>query len=572
MKSYLVRKAPSSVYVLVFAVIAIAPWLGSAGVKADVLLHPQKASNHELGSVLTPVPQPDLAGTEESVQEALRAARSELSTLLDNPTTTREHLAQSFGEMAGFYHAHHLYTTAEACYVNAETLAPAEFRWPYLLGYVHQQASDPSAAVTAYRRALQIRPDYAPAKMRLAEVYLELNQPELAEPLLRKLVDVDAVRGAALFRLGRLSFDRKDYQAAVDYYRQALEAHPQATRIHYTLAMAYRGLGDVEHARAHLQQRGEGEPRIEDPLVDDLGGLLKGARPHLFRAIESVRAGHYDDAKRGFSAALAIDPDNVNARVSYARVLYLMGDRAGARSELEEVLRRDSDHALGNFLMGLLVEEAGAQEAALRYYRQALKNDPEHSGAHYLLGNASMRVGNFAAAAQHYLQTLEQEPDHYPARLLVAMASLKTGRNCERARAWIEEGIKRHPNDTKLKFVLARLLACCSGGAARDAERALELAQSLYDEYSALENAETLAMAYAKVGRFDDAAGLQRNAIAATMAAGAFFYLPRLEESLALYQNGRQCQQPWSTDDAIFLPPPFDAYRPFRDYPTLHAY
>jgi tetratricopeptide (TPR) repeat protein len=506
------------------------------------------------------------------VQEALTAARSELGMLVDNPATPRETLAQSYGEMAGFYHAHHLYTTAEACYVNAETLAPTVFRWPYLLGYVYQQASNPSAAVTAYQRALRIRPDYAPAKMRLAEVHLELNQPEPAEPLLRKLVDVDEVRAAALFRLGRLSFDRKDYQHAVNYYQQALEARPQATRIHYTLAMAYRGLGDVERARVHLQQRGDGEPRIEDPLVDDLGMLLKGARPHLFRAIESVRAGHYEDARRGFSEALAIDPDNVNARVSYARVLYLMGDRAGARRELEEVLRRDSNHALGNFLMGLLVEEAGSQEAALGYYHQTLTADPEHSGAHYLLGNVFMREGKFAVAAQHYLKTLEQEPDHYPARLMAAMASFKTGASCKHTRAWIEEGINRHPKDTKLAFVLARLLACCPDDSGRDGQRALELAQTLYDEFNALENAETLAMAYAEVGRFDDAAVLQQNAIEATVAAGAFFYLPRLEENLALYQNGRICRKPWSAGDTIFLPPEFDAYGPFREYPTLHAY
>ena len=562
----------SAVRVWFIVLIAFSVCLGVAVAKADVLLNPTEASNRELGRLLTPVPEPDLAGTEESVQEALRAARAELGTLVNNPATTRAHLAQSFGEMAGFYHAHHLYTTAEACYVNAETLAPTDFRWPYLLGYVHQQASNPGAAVTAYRRALQIRPNYAPAEMRLAEVYLELNQSDLAEPLLRKLIDVDEVRGAALFRLGRLSFDRKDYQDAVNYYQQALEARPQATRIHYTLAMAYRGLGDVERARTHLQQRGDGEPKIEDPLVDDLGMLLKGARPHLFRAIESVRAGHYDDAKRGFSEALKIDPDNGNARVSYARVLYLMGDRAGARRELKEVLRRDSNHALGNFLMGLLVEETGAQETALQYYHQALIADPQHSGAHYLLGNARMREGKFAAAERHYRKTLEQEPDHYPARLLAAMASLKTGPNCTQARAWVEEGVNRHPNDTKFTFVLARLLACCPDDSARDGRRALELAKQLYDDFNALENAETLAMAYAEVGRFDDAARLQQNAVEATMAAGAFFYLPRLEENLALYQRGRQCQQPWSAGDTIFLPPEFDAYRPFRDYPTLHAY
>ena len=188
------------------------------------------------------------------------------------------------------------------------------------------------------------------------------------------------------------------------------------------------------------------------------------------------------------------------------------------------------------------------------------------------MGNGLMREGQFAAAEPHFRKTLEQEPEHYPARLMVAMASLKTGPDCRSARAWLEEGTKRYPDDTMLVFVLARLLATCPDDSVRDGQRAFELAKKLYDGFNSLENAETLAMAYAEVGRFDDAVALQRNAIVATTAAGAFFYLPRLENNLALYQNGRPCRNPWSEGDPVFLPPEFDAYRPFRDYPTLHAY
>jgi hypothetical protein len=123
-----------------------------------------------------------------------------------------------------------------------------------------------------------------------------------------------------------------------------------------------------------------------------------------------------------------------------------------------------------------------------------------------------------------------------------------------------------------LTYPLARLLATSPVAGVRDGERALRLAEQLFAQFNSLEHAEVLAMAQAEVGRFEDAAALQRNAVEATAAAGRFELLPRLQENLSRYESGQACRSPWADGDPIFQPAPIDAVAAFRNYPTVAAY
>lgn len=557
--------------------IVLTAWLvGAAGVLGaeadDTLSRPLSRQSSRGSLALTGVPVPDFTGTEKALQQTLGKVRDELVALTQKPTVEDAELAEAFGQMGRYYHAHHLYASAAACYINAETLAPETFLWPYLLGYVYYQASSPNKAVHAYQRALAIQPQHAAAQLRLATVYLDLNQPELAESLLQKPLTIQGLSGAARFQMGRVALAGRDYEAAVRHFKEALVEHPYATQIHYPLAMAYRGLGDVARARTHLQQRGEGEPKIVDPPVDELGKLLRGARTHYFRAIEEARDGHYQEAVDSFRQALALDPENVNARVSFARALYLLGERDAAQEQLAEALRRQTEHALGNFLMGVLLEERGSSEKAMAHYRLTLAANPEHGGANFYLGNALMRAGQYAQAAEHYRRAVRAEPKNFPARLSEAMALLRAGAPHSQVKERLEEAMAAHPDQQVFAYALARLLAASSEDETRDGERALALAKQLFEGFNSLDNAETLAMAYAEVGRYEDAAAQQKNAVAATRADGKFFLLPRLEDNLAAYEAGRPVRVPFAEYDPIFQASPTNPADPFRHYPTLHAY
>lgn len=561
----------------VLAALTLAISIGTALADDDPLAIPVRVQTGAGPVTLEHIPAPDLSRAEEVVRQHLGEARANLAQTLAKaeapPGVPDLDLAAAYGQTGGYYLAHKLWVAAEACYANAERLDPRNPRWPYYLGYRYQQDAQPELAATAYGRALGLDPDLGPAQLRLGLTYLDLNRLDDAIPLLTAAAEIPGLRGAALYGLGRAAQANRDPTAAISLFDKALAADPDASQIHYSLAMAYRTLGQVDQARAQLAQRGDGEPRIRDPMVDDLAQLLSGARTFHYRGIEALRDGHYDVAVAAFRDALEVEPDNVNARVTLARALYLAGDRQGAADQLMDALRRDPKHGLGLFLMGALLEEQGDMTGARDRYRQVLETDPQHAGANHALGNILMRESDYQAAAEHYAAARAAVPQDAPAALMQALALVRLGpaRHAE-ARQVLEAAIGDQPDDGPLGMALARILAASPQGDVRDGSRALSLAQDLFDRANTLENAETLAMAQAEDGDFAGAAALQNNALMATAAAGRFGDLARLQANLALYQAGKPCRTPWGDQDPVFYPSPLPARGPMQEYPTRSAY
>lgn len=525
------------------------------------------------GPLLLPVPAPDPAKVEPALREPLRAARDELNALLAGASVPGTlSLARAYGELGELYHANHVYIPAEPCYRNAERLDPEQPRWPYDRGYLAELTGELDKALEAYRRALELDPENGSVGLRLALVYLDLNEPQRAAPLLQRQPALPDLQAAALYARGRLALALRDFPKAKIMLERALSLKPEASRIRYPLAMAYRQMGDVDQARYHLAHYGEGKLELRDAVVQRLDALVRGSRTHLHRAMDAVQVRDYETAAEAFAEALVLDPGNVDLRVSLARTLYLGGTTAEARRHLEDSVRRQVSHALANFMLGVLHEADGDREQAVARYRATLRSEPGHGGAHHYLGDVLMNDGEYEAAARHYALAVRAVPRNQTARHMEVMALLRARNGQRRALARLERAQQEHPGQALFRYLLARMLAASPQPDVRDGLRALDLARHLYTTMAIPEHAETLAMALAEIGSFDEAQRLQEEALLGALSAGRFDLLARLEDGLDRYRSGRPARTPLPDDDPLFKPPPLDPAKPFRDYPTRSPY
>lgn len=556
--------------------LALVFWAVAAGGHAqegDVLMQPSPVQAPAGPVTLVPLPEPDLARTEETVAQAVIGARQSLIERVASGSATADELGSAYGEIGELYHAQHFYGPATAAYENAERLQPDEFRWPYYQGILaHELRNELDKAVRAFERARAIRPEHPQTKVRLARVYLDLGRPADAQALLEQVADEEPVRAAALFTLGQVLVATRRYQEAIEVLNQALALSPQATRIHYLLGMAYRGAGDVDQARSHLAQHGTAQPELPDPLLEDLDRRLAGVQSLFFRATVAVRDGDFEQAIAAFEEALARDPDNVNGRISLARSHYLNGDMEAVGRILGEVLEQAPDNDLALFLMAVWLDDQGRREEALDYYRRTLAVTPDHPGAATYLADALMTQGAFAEAADYYRIVVRQVPDNRPAWMMWALALMRASDDHGPALAVLEEALAAFPDEVMFQYVLARLLAASPDAQVRDGARARRLAQALFDQSNVLENAETLAMAYAEDGAFDLAVSQQQNCVDAAKASWRLDLIPQLRANLALYEAGKASREPWPAHHPVFRPAPVDVYMVFREYPTRSAY
>ena len=540
------------------------------GRAASATIEPLPGTSVQVTAVeptLLPVALPDLGGMHESVQEQLREAYRSLMLL--QPGKGAEELAseprrvergEAYAKLGKLFMAGKLLDMAERCLRNAQVLAPDDFRWPYYLGHILINKGELTKSVEHFEQVLRIRPNDFATLVWLGHVYIELGRPETAERVLTRARALGPDTQAVLYQLGRASLAKQDYANAVQYLEEAVRLNPAAAVIHYPLAMAYRGLGDFEKAQSNLDRTsGRGgagaSVTMPDPLMADVSTVLRSPQVFWELGQHASARGDWPEAVRQLRKVSELAPDDAVVRLNLALTLNRMGDARAALLELEAAIRVDPRLARAHFMMGTILERSGRDLEAIDRYTAAVINDPNLGEAHLRLADALRRIGRFEASLSSYQRVLELGPDSEEAHFGEAMALVRLSRYAE-ARERLRVAMSLHPDQPAFAQALARLLAASPDPQVRDGQRALELVQALAEKHKTTSVAETMAMAFAEVGRFGEAAEWQRLAMTVAVEAGHPDAAQRMAANLALYQRHQPCRTPWRNDDPENRPGP----------------
>src|SRR5262249_38266635 len=152
---------------------------------------------------------------------------------------------------------------------------------------------------------------------------------------------------------------KRQYQVAVDRLSAAAAAAPQASSVQHPLSLAYRGLGDVKNADAHLRLRGNVDPSPEDPLMRQVSGLLQSASAFEVRGADALGQRQWADAVVALRQALELAPDNAFTHLNLGTALFETGDATGALSQFREAVRLSPGLAKAHYGIGIVNEAQG---------------------------------------------------------------------------------------------------------------------------------------------------------------------------------------------------------------------
>jgi tetratricopeptide (TPR) repeat protein len=506
---------------------------------------------------LVDIPKPELASVDKTVQEQIQAAQNALSAILAKPGASNVEKAKAFGSLGQIYQSYSFDDAALACYENAARLEPQSFRWNYYAGYLHQTSGDADSAVHDYEQALTIKRNDRCAMLRLGNLELSLNHPDLAKRWFATANDPQTPSAAALVGLGKVALIEHQYPAARKYFTEALAREPQASSIHYQLAMAYRGLGDLQRMQEQLKIRGDVEPAIQDPLLDEISLLKLGKVGLLERGSTAIRENRFADAVADYRKLVSLDPADPIAYKYLGVALARSGKRDEALQQYAHALQLDRNNATIHYDVGILLFESGKEEAAIRHFREAARLDPGSAAVHFQLANLLMRSGKDDEAGREYATVVSLEPQNAFARLMQAMAAVHGG-NYAQARSWLEDAAAAFPRDADIANALARVLAAAPDPAVRDERRGLHIVEGLVqsEQGDSLEEGITLAMALAATGRFKEAVAYQEAIIHQLEQSQRSDLARPLQQILDAYEHDKPWRQPWAKDDPIFIPVP----------------
>ncbi|MDR1350609.1 MAG: tetratricopeptide repeat protein [Zoogloeaceae bacterium] len=237
-----------------------------------------------------------------------------------------------------------------------------------LLGLAAQSIGEVDAALTAFKRATRMEPNYPDAWLSLGHLHLSKDRLAEATECIEHLFALAPQQASTLQLVGELEMARSNWGEAARLFCMALEKNPDSDILQARLALMLTLSGDAVGAVDAMTRANEmGVP--EEWILEQLGYLF-------------VKRYDLDTAQENLEMSLERNPDNLNALNSLFVVYSKQGKSALARETAEKILQKDPKHVSALVNMGGWCNDQARGMEAINYYQRALKLAPE-SGTAY---------------------------------------------------------------------------------------------------------------------------------------------------------------------------------------------
>ncbi|XP_033149889.1 protein O-mannosyl-transferase TMTC2 [Drosophila busckii] len=279
------------------------------------------------------------------------------------------------------------------------------------LGILHQNQQDYQAAVECFQRAIKFRSSLAVAYLNLGISFIALGKRQQAIEVLQQGATLDGAtvrdraahdqaRSSAYLQLGALYVEQGKLQQALAVYREALSSLPAHHR-----EVLYQRIGDV---CGRLQQWDEAERHHRAALALQPNQVAAHLSYGITLARNSSRAA---EAEMWFKRALQLAPEQASVYHHYAEFLALQSrHHESAVYHCRAAELAPTDYALVVAAATSLRLLDRKQEAE-HWYRKAVALRPNDAHAHTNLGAILHLLGRTHHAAASYKAALRLQPD-----------------------------------------------------------------------------------------------------------------------------------------------------------------
>ena len=131
---------------------------------------------------------------------------------------------------------------------SAIELEPHEAKYYFELGLIFHSLKKTDDEISSYRKALDIKKDYLPALVNLANLLITCGSADEVEKLCKQAIDVDSHQPQIYNNLGQLHLQRGDLYGSMTYFKKALKIEPKCAETTNNLGVAFQLMGDIDKA------------------------------------------------------------------------------------------------------------------------------------------------------------------------------------------------------------------------------------------------------------------------------------------------------------------------------------
>ncbi|HSY74068.1 MAG TPA: tetratricopeptide repeat protein [Dongiaceae bacterium] len=289
---------------------------------------------------------------------------------------------------------------------------------------------------------------------------------------------------------------------------------------------------------------------VSNAMIATLAGLVLAT----CMALTEEQLSYWGNDESLFAHAAAVIKDNEVAHLNLGVAFERQGQFHEAMGEYRRAMQIDPKRVQNHNNVANLLDETGKTNEALAEYQLALKLDPQAEPAHDNFGTLLVKLGRLDEAQKQFDEAMKLDPKDAHPHYLTGKLLLRLGRDDE-AIVEFRKAVQLDPDDIQVLAYLARVLASDENPQIRDGNAAFVMASKANALTDGIQPAilDTLAMAYAEVGRFNDAQQAVQDAISLANNYGLKDDATNMQQRLELYKNGQPCRQSF-TNTTIHLP------------------
>lgn len=374
-------------------------------------------------AALLPNP-PDLSAAPERLRTQVLAADAE--------ARSRTHARRGFAALARSYHANGFFDEAARSYAGLRQLEPDEPRWPHLQATILAGYGDFAAALPLERKAVELGPDYVPARLRLGDALLKTNQPAEAAAVYEQVLQRDRDNPYAQLGLARLDLEAERWDKA----RTRLEQVVARTnyQLGYDLIVSlYERLGLTQRATA-IRAMAKASGAYRDPADPWLDDLVEDCYEPYRLALAAGAIGRNGDnatARRLLERAVDVAPDDAALHFQLGTLLVGQGQLDAAESHLARCTIIAPDFADGWAHLSALRAQQGRVTDAERTLAEGLRRCPDSPGLHLTLARQRRQAGKLGEAIAEFEESIRLRPNEADAYLELGQLYLGQSREAE---------------------------------------------------------------------------------------------------------------------------------------------
>lgn len=330
-------------------------------------------------------------------------------------------------------------------------------------------------ALAAYRKAIEIKPDFLAGHAALTTMLLQQGNLAEAEKQVEQLKKFDAGHPQTKYLEAQLAFQKKDFKLARDLVQQVLKVAPSNLQGLQLAGAVELQLNSLLQAEGYLSKAVQAAPRLalarrllvvtylrSGQPTKAMAALLPGLStenidPEMLSLAGEVylQNGDVKKAEAYFTKATQHAPKDGAKRTSLGLTHLLIGPVDAAFEELQNIAVTDTGTTADLALISAHLKR-GELDKALKAIDGLEKKQPDKPLAAHLRGRTLLVKRDLAGARKSFERALTIDATYYPAVASLAGLDLADKRPDD-ARKRFEAVLTKSPNNGQALLALAEL-------------------------------------------------------------------------------------------------------------------